>query len=197
MLSIWACALRPRGPPLSALRSSHHRRQQVLVVLGRPLRYKADFGVQRFNSTQPSSQQTLNTSKLARFLPAQILGKTPQNVSSLRKIFALAKPEKKPLLIAIGLLLMSSAVSMSVPFTVGKLIDFFSSTNPVSIISWHILLGIEISYSKYHLIFLFGTLQVSSSAFSLWLQLRMLVVQCWWDYQVRFEMISQYFSALT
>ncbi|KAI0740623.1 P-loop containing nucleoside triphosphate hydrolase protein [Earliella scabrosa] len=31
---------------------------------------------------------------------------------------------------AIGLLLMSSAVSMSVPFTIGKLIDYFSSTNP-------------------------------------------------------------------
>jgi hypothetical protein len=27
--------------------------------------------------------------------------------------------------------LISSAVSMSVPFTVGKLIDFFSSPNPV------------------------------------------------------------------
>jgi hypothetical protein len=29
------------------------------------------------------------------------------------------------------LLLVSSSVSMSVPFTIGKLIDFFSSANPV------------------------------------------------------------------
>ena len=47
-------------------------------------------------------------------------------------IVALARPEKKPLGIAIGLLMVSSAVSMSVPFTIGKLIDYFSSTNPVS-----------------------------------------------------------------
>jgi putative ABC transport system ATP-binding protein len=53
-------------------------------------------------------------------------------VASSRKIFALAAPEKKPLLAAIGLLLISSAVSLSIPFTVGKLIDFFSTTTPVS-----------------------------------------------------------------
>ncbi|THV05164.1 hypothetical protein K435DRAFT_790548 [Dendrothele bispora CBS 962.96] len=51
-------------------------------------------------------------------------------MTSFRKIVALARPEKKPLVTAIGLLLMSSAVSMSIPFTIGKLIDFFSSANP-------------------------------------------------------------------
>jgi len=158
MLGIWARGLRPRpGPPLpgvTSLRFSNPQRQQVLSALSRDyrtLRHKADFGVIpslsssrfwqincRFNSTQSSSQQNLTpskTTKLARFLPTPILSKTPQNVSSLRKIFALAKPERKPLLVAIGLLLMSSAVSMSVPFTIGKLIDFFSSTNPVRTIS--------------------------------------------------------------
>ncbi|KAJ7099509.1 P-loop containing nucleoside triphosphate hydrolase protein [Mycena belliarum] len=59
---------------------------------------------------------------LSRFLPDN-----SGSASSFRKIAALAKPEKKPLLIAVGLLLSSSAVSMSIPFTVGKLIDFFSS----------------------------------------------------------------------
>ena len=39
--------------------------------------------------------------------------------------FYLAKPDKKPLLIAVGLLLISPAMSMSVPFTTGKLIYFF------------------------------------------------------------------------
>ncbi|KAF8886029.1 P-loop containing nucleoside triphosphate hydrolase protein [Infundibulicybe gibba] len=66
---------------------------------------------------------------MARVLPSS-LGKAPQSTTSLRKIAALAKPERKPLLIAIGLLLVSSSVSMSIPFTIGKLIDFFSSTNP-------------------------------------------------------------------
>ncbi|KAI0343512.1 P-loop containing nucleoside triphosphate hydrolase protein [Trametopsis cervina] len=43
---------------------------------------------------------------------------------------ALAKPEKKPLGIAVGLLLISSTVSMSIPLTVGKLIDYFTSPVP-------------------------------------------------------------------
>ena len=203
MLGIWARGLRPRpGSPLLGVTSprvSNPRRhwQQALVVLSRDyraLRQNTDFGVIlslsssriwqtncRFNSTQSSSQQNLTPKKpsiLTRFLPAPILSKTPQNVSSLRKIFALAKPERKPLLIAVGLLLISSAVSMSIPFTIGKLIDFFSSSNPVRILSLHILLIIEIFYSKYHLIFLFGMPQVSFYSSSLWGQPRMLVVQC-------------------
>lgn len=36
---------------------------------------------------------------------------------------------------AIGLLLVSSSVSLSIPFTIGKLIDFFASTNPVRLLS--------------------------------------------------------------
>jgi ABC-type multidrug transport system fused ATPase/permease subunit len=54
-----------------------------------------------------------------------------ESASSFGKIASLAKPEKKPLLMAIGLLFVSSSVSLSVPFAVGKLIDFFSSVNPV------------------------------------------------------------------
>lgn len=63
-----------------------------------------------------------------------IFKKSPETASSFRKIVALAKPERKPLLMAIGLLLVSSSVSMSIPFTIGKLIDFFSTTNPVCIV---------------------------------------------------------------
>lgn len=55
-----------------------------------------------------------------------------KSASSFRSIVSLARPEKKPLGIAIGLLFVSSSVSMSIPFTIGKLIDFFTSTNPVS-----------------------------------------------------------------
>lgn len=157
MLGIWARGLRPRpGPPLPGVTFSNSRRQQALVALSRdyrPLRQKTVIlslsssiiwqTNRRFNSTQSSAQPNLTPRKttiLSRFLPPPIISKTPQNVSSLRKIFALAKPERKPLLIAVGLLLMSSAVSMSVPFTIGKLIDFFSSSNPVRISSLYILL---------------------------------------------------------
>ncbi|KAK2463064.1 hypothetical protein APHAL10511_004719 [Amanita phalloides] len=84
-------------------------------------------------STSPPPQSKLSLSSLAA-----IFRKGPQGASSLRKIVALAKPERRPLLIAVGLLLASSAVSMSIPFTIGKLIDFFSSANP------HIPLGLGI-----------------------------------------------------
>ena len=62
---------------------------------------------------------------------ARIFAKSPQGLASFTKIVSLAKPEKKPLLTAVGLLFMSASVSMSIPFTIGRLIDFFSSSNPV------------------------------------------------------------------
>ena len=47
------------------------------------------------------------------------------------QIVAFAWPERQPLLTAIGLLLVSSSVSLSIPFVVRKLIDYFTSVNPV------------------------------------------------------------------
>ncbi|KAJ9095203.1 hypothetical protein QFC19_007658 [Naganishia cerealis] len=47
--------------------------------------------------------------------------------SSIQKLVDLARPEKKQLTTAIGLLFISSGVSMLVPLTIGKLIDFFSA----------------------------------------------------------------------
>lgn len=114
------------------------------VILRPPCRWSS-------TSTPPSSSSssskvdfvkhakpTVTPSFLSRLLhaPSQVFGKTAASdgtsSSSFAKILALAKPERKPLLIAIGLLFVSSAVSMSVPFTIGKLIDFFCSPNPVS-----------------------------------------------------------------
>lgn len=66
-------------------------------------------------------------SVVARLLPYS----EPSTTSSFRKIVSLAKPEKRPLIAAVGLLLISSSVGMSIPFTVGRLIDFFSTSNPV------------------------------------------------------------------
>ncbi|KAJ7169164.1 P-loop containing nucleoside triphosphate hydrolase protein [Mycena crocata] len=67
-------------------------------------------------------------SALSRFLPKSWAGSG--NASTFGKIASLARPEKKPLLMAVGLLFVSSSVSMSIPFTIGKLIDFFSSASP-------------------------------------------------------------------
>ncbi|KAF8263750.1 hypothetical protein EI94DRAFT_1874774 [Lactarius quietus] len=50
--------------------------------------------------------------------------------TSFHKIVALARPKHRPLLMAIGILLASLSVSLSIPFTVGKFIDYFTSANP-------------------------------------------------------------------
>jgi hypothetical protein len=77
---------------------------------------------------------------LSRLLPASLLSNargTSSTTASFRKIVALARPERRPLLTAIGLLLVSSSVGLSIPFTVGKLIDYFTSPNPVRWSSSH------------------------------------------------------------
>ncbi|KAG9056840.1 ATP-binding cassette permease mdl1 [Serendipita sp. 407] len=68
-------------------------------------------------------------SVLIRLLPPAIQP-DEKSSSSLRRIYQLALTEKKTLGMAIGLLLVSSSVSMSVPFTIGRLIDYFTSPNP-------------------------------------------------------------------
>ncbi|EPQ55212.1 hypothetical protein GLOTRDRAFT_138835 [Gloeophyllum trabeum ATCC 11539] len=77
----------------------------------------------------PTKPGTIKPGVLSRILPPA-LQSTPETASSFRKIVALAKAERKPLGIAVGLLLVSSSVSMSIPLTVGKLIDYFTSTSP-------------------------------------------------------------------
>ena len=77
---------------------------------------------------------TTRRSILSRLLPSSFSPSTDGSIptsTSLRKIVALARPERRPLLTAVGLLLVSSTVSLSIPFTVGKLIDYFTSANPV------------------------------------------------------------------
>lgn len=95
----------------------------------------------------PPKQQPL----AIRLLPTS-LQPDEQSTSSLKRIYQLALTEKKPLSMAIGLvsntlavchseintviyyqLLVSSSVSMSVPFTIGRIIDYFTSPNPVGI----------------------------------------------------------------
>ncbi|KAI0090571.1 P-loop containing nucleoside triphosphate hydrolase protein [Irpex rosettiformis] len=81
------------------------------------------------NSTPAKPPPTPKRSILSRFLPSTG-GDATKSASSFRSIVALAKPEKRPLGIAIGLLLISSSVSMTIPLTVGKLIDYFTSPTP-------------------------------------------------------------------
>ncbi|PCH35770.1 hypothetical protein WOLCODRAFT_107830 [Wolfiporia cocos MD-104 SS10] len=69
--------------------------------------------------------------------------------ATLRKLVALAKPEAKPLAISISLLVVSSSVSMSIPFTIGRLIDFFTSSQP------QIPLGLSLGQASTLLVLLF------------------------------------------
>ncbi|WFD30653.1 hypothetical protein MSPP1_001674 [Malassezia sp. CBS 17886] len=46
---------------------------------------------------------------------------------ALKRLYSLMRPEYRGMLVAIGLLLIASGVSLSVPFTIGKVVDFFSS----------------------------------------------------------------------
>ena len=80
-----------------------------------------------FASHPPPAHRAL----LARLLP-KTFRPSPDSGSSLRKVISLAKPERKPLFLAICLLLVSSSVAMTIPLTIGKLIDFFSADDPVS-----------------------------------------------------------------
>ncbi|KAJ3807029.1 P-loop containing nucleoside triphosphate hydrolase protein [Lentinula aff. lateritia] len=93
-----------------------------------------------------SSREPAKPGILSRFFPSG----PSVTASSFRKIVALAKPERKPLTTAVGLLLLSSSVTMSIPFTIGKLIDFFSSVNP------QIPLGLSIWQASGVLLFLFS-----------------------------------------
>jgi ABC-type multidrug transport system fused ATPase/permease subunit len=74
---------------------------------------------------QPPSSSPQEKKKLASLIP------TKETTSSIRKLLELARPERQTIIWAIGLLIVSSTISMSVPLTIGKLIDFFASSDSV------------------------------------------------------------------
>ncbi|KAG8221226.1 hypothetical protein J3R82DRAFT_1388 [Butyriboletus roseoflavus] len=106
--------------------------RRVTLRLPRPAHFHSPRPVVLSHAfARPFASSVTHRSLLSPLLPKS-LRPSPNSSSSLRKVIALAKPEKKPLLIAICLLLVSSSVAMTIPLTVGKLIDFFSASNPVS-----------------------------------------------------------------
>lgn len=75
-------------------------------------------------------RHSFSTSRIVREeIKEQAAAKTPKaDPKEIKRLFRLAKPEAKSLTAATGLLVISSAVSMSVPFSMGKIIDIV--TNP-------------------------------------------------------------------
>ncbi|PWN41810.1 P-loop containing nucleoside triphosphate hydrolase protein, partial [Ceraceosorus guamensis] len=51
----------------------------------------------------------------------------PPTFPDIRRLFSLAASEKSRIVLALALLVISSAVSLSVPFAIGKVIDFFTN----------------------------------------------------------------------
>ena len=121
-----------RYPPCPPFLSTHRR---YFVAGSTPRAPPPDSRPSSPISTTPSSSPSpIRRSVPSRLLPAFLLsnaGGTSSTAASFRKIVALARPERRPLLTAIGLLFVSSSVALSIPFTVGKLIDYFTSPNPV------------------------------------------------------------------
>ncbi|GAC98812.1 ABC multidrug transporter Mdr1 [Pseudozyma hubeiensis SY62] len=73
--------------------------------------------------------RSLLQAQLAKSTPKNKDGtsSTPTTFPDLRRLFSLAMPQKKNILIALALLLVSSSITLTVPFAIGRLIDFFTS----------------------------------------------------------------------
>lgn len=83
--------------------------------------------VSRPAEARPDEPQSLLTRISTFFAVSSPQDSAGESTStSVAKLLNLAKPEAKNLATAMGLLFVSSAVSMSVPLTIGRLIDFFS-----------------------------------------------------------------------
>lgn len=68
-------------------------------------------------------------SQLAKSAPKPKDGASPAptNFPDLKRLFSLALPQKRNIVIALALLLVSSSITLTVPFAIGRLIDFFTS----------------------------------------------------------------------
>ncbi|KAG8705619.1 ATP-binding cassette permease mdl1 [Ceratobasidium sp. 394] len=68
----------------------------------------------------------MNAGSIAKLMPAALQQETRKQSASLTQLISLAKPEKNQLLVALGLLFVSSSITMAFPLAFGKLIDFFA-----------------------------------------------------------------------
>lgn len=97
-------------------------------------------------STSTSLSPPLNATPNDEKKELETIDSPPEEVSKvtekiklgeIRRLVELARPERKRIGIAVGLLVISSSISLSIPFTIGKVIDLFSgtgtSTLPVSV----------------------------------------------------------------
>ncbi|KAI8073212.1 ATP-binding cassette sub-family B member 10, mitochondrial [Gongronella butleri] len=90
------------------------------------------FNTSRMHLSTPAKQQDASRAvqDAATATSASTAAKKATNWKDTKRLFRLAKPEAKSITAAIGLLLISSGITMSVPFSMGRIIDIV--TNPES-----------------------------------------------------------------
>ncbi|KAI7892138.1 P-loop containing nucleoside triphosphate hydrolase protein [Mucor mucedo] len=93
-------------------------KRQCTTLFSKPLLPKPGFR-QAFSSSQHSFQQEAKDQVTA----AAAATAKKADRSDVKRLFQLAKPEMKSITAATGLLVVSSAITMSVPFSMGKIID--------------------------------------------------------------------------
>ena len=102
---------RPVAPLTALFRASLHTSRVVMDK--KPAR----------KSSGVLSQVVSALRDMASSRPTQ--GKSSQ-YPAVRRLMELMRPELRGIVLALGLLLIASLVSLSVPFTIGKVVDFFS-----------------------------------------------------------------------
>lgn len=91
----------------------------------------------RFESTAASDKEKRKTAKelkedqhaillASTVTPPPVKVDTKPDTASLWKLLSLAKPQKKLLILGVSALVVSTGVSLSVPYIIGKIIDFFA-----------------------------------------------------------------------
>ncbi|XP_063868346.1 ATP-binding cassette sub-family B member 10, mitochondrial-like [Scylla paramamosain] len=99
----------------------HHRDRAFLQP---PVIYVAECRRGQHGARPADTTSLPPTTKLAKRTAAATTPKLqPPSMSEIRRLFALAKPERWTLAYAIGLLSVSSTITMSVPFALGHVID--------------------------------------------------------------------------
>ncbi|KAI8147888.1 ATP-binding cassette sub-family B member 10, mitochondrial [Fennellomyces sp. T-0311] len=118
-------ALRSNGVP-STTQSLLRPRSMTpcRMVYPRSLGDRAPFSVsnvarQQINNVKATAETAANTAK--ETAPPKM--QRPKDAKDIKQLFQLAKPEAKSISAAIALLVISSSVTMSVPFSMGKIID--------------------------------------------------------------------------
>ncbi|KDE09818.1 hypothetical protein MVLG_00216 [Microbotryum lychnidis-dioicae p1A1 Lamole] len=122
-----------RRPTMTTLSSIDVPLRSLTCSLAQRIRYASTTPGLATSSTATATSNKDKDSLEEEEASASDLAKKPAEkikIGEIRRLMILARPERKTIAIAIGLLFVSSSVSLSIPFTIGRIIDLFSGTAP-------------------------------------------------------------------